>query len=194
MKKLLLLSNDVLLVFMLISCSGAGTTRTTNITAPYPPVSEPYYEIPRDLKDDYSRIETIERYRKYLDGIKIFIDPGHGGSDRKNKSIMGNIVEADVNLKVALYLKEFLEEAGIIVSMSRTEDETVELDARSTMANNSSADIFISIHHNASSTGGDFWTNYTSTFYHAREENDEYEPCERDIARYIQRDLSYEYN
>ncbi|MBZ0200449.1 MAG: N-acetylmuramoyl-L-alanine amidase, partial [Ignavibacteriaceae bacterium] len=33
--------------------------------------------------------------------------------------------------------------------------------------------------------------NYTSTYYHAKETDYEYEPSERDLARYVQRDLSY---
>ncbi len=38
---------------------------------------------------------------------------------------------------------------------------------------------------------GDNWTDYTSTYYHGFDTDYVYEPSERDIARYIQRDLSY---
>jgi hypothetical protein len=75
--------------------------------------------------------------------------------------------------------------------MSRLKDETVDLRKRYNMANKSGADIFISIHHNAPGGEGDNWTNYTSTYYHATEKDYVYEPCERDLARFIQRDLSY---
>ncbi len=151
----------------------------------------PLYEYPPDWKDLAKRDSVIKYYSIYLNGKKIFLDPGHGGEDRKNKSKNGEIIEADVNLKVALYLKDYLTKACVSVFMSREEDKTVPLLLRSELANNSKADLFISIHHNAPSKWEDYYTNYTSTYYHAKENNYEYEPCEKDIARYIQRDLSY---
>lgn len=151
----------------------------------------PLYEYPPNWKDISKRDSVINLYSKYLKGKKIFLDPGHGGEDRKNRSKNGEIIEADVNLKVALYLREYLEKAGVTVFMSREEDKTVPLLLRSELANNSNADLFISIHHNAPAKWEDDYTNYTSTYYHAKEDDYEYEPSERDIARYIQRDLSY---
>ncbi|AFN73573.1 cell wall hydrolase/autolysin [Melioribacter roseus P3M-2] len=151
----------------------------------------PLYELPPDWKEDSVRIKTIDRYTEFLEGRRIFIDPGHGGEDRRNKSRDGKIIEADVNLKVALYLKEYLEMAGAKVYMSRTEDITVPLQLRPKMADSVVAELFVSIHHNASSKEEDNYTNYTSTFYHARRGNYEYEPCNNDLAKYIQRDLSY---
>jgi len=60
-------------------------------------------------------------------GKKIFLDPGHGGEDRKNKNNTGDVVEADVNLRVALNLKKYLETAGAIVILSREEDKLLNL-------------------------------------------------------------------
>ncbi len=154
-------------------------------------INVPLYEYPADWKDELVRAKTINDYSRHLTGKKIFLDPGHGGEDRKNTSRSGKIVEADVNLKVALYLKEYLVKAGAEVYLSRAIDETVPLALRSEIANASGADLFISIHHNAPSKAEDDYTNYTSTYYHAKETDYEYEPSERDIARYIQRDLSY---
>ena len=178
-------------MLILVGCSSTTVTTTPDTNAPYPVVNIPYYEVPRELKDDYLRIETITKYKNYLVGKTFFIDPGHGGDDRRNKSITGAIVEADVNLKVALMLKDFLEEAGARVIMSRYGDDTVPLESRAYMANESGADVFISIHHNASANKQDYWTDYTTTYYHAADGYYEYEPCVRDLARYIQRDLAY---
>jgi N-acetylmuramoyl-L-alanine amidase len=164
-------------LLMLVSCSSA------------PVVS--LYEYPPDWKNFADREKTIAEYSKYLSGKKIFIDAGHGGEDRKNKSASGKIIEADVNLRVALNLKKYLAEAGATVFMSREEDKTVPLAERSTLANNSGAEIFISIHHNAPGKSEDDYTDYTSVYYHAKEINYEYEPCNHDIAKYIERDLSY---
>jgi N-acetylmuramoyl-L-alanine amidase len=151
----------------------------------------PMYEQPSDWKDIKAREEIFKTYTKYLTGRKIFLDPGHGGADRKNKSRSGKIVEADVNLNVAKHLKAFLEKTGAVVFMSRVEDSTVDLKARSEIANKSGAEIFISIHHNAGGNAEDYSSDYTSTYYHSNEEYFNYEPCCRDLARYIQRDLSY---
>ncbi len=151
----------------------------------------PLYELPPDWKNPADREKTIAEYSKYLKGEKIFLDPGHGGEDRKNKSRDGKIIEADVNLNVALHLKKYLEEAGAVVYMSREVDKTVPLAYRSELANNSGAGIFISIHHNAPAKDEDNYSDYTAVYYHAKESNYEYEPCNQDIARYIERDLSY---
>ena len=160
----------------------------TNCTTVY---NVPLYEPPADWMDTSTREKTITDYSKFLAGKKIFLDPGHGGEDRRNTSRSGKIVEADVNLKVGLYLKEYLDKAGVQILMSRVKDETVPLAVRSELANASGADMFISIHHNAPAKWEDDWSNYTSTYYHAKETDYEFEPCERDLARYIQRDLSY---
>lgn len=154
----------------------------------------PLYEIPGDWQPDSIRTKTIFSYSKYLSGKKIFLDPGHGGEDRRNKNAKGDVIEADVNLRVALNLKSYFEKAGCTVFISRDKDTTVQLGYRSELANKSGADVFISIHHNAPGKSDDIFTNYTSVYYHAKEVNYEYEPCNRDMARYVARDLSYVMN
>ncbi len=150
-----------------------------------------YYDIPVELKSPQAEQKFISDYSPYLNHRKIFLDPGHGGEDRKNRGYQGLAVEADVNLHVALYLRDFLEKGGAEVFMSRVTDKTVALKERSKLANQSGVDIFISIHHNAPPGEGDDYTNYTSVYYHSRENNYEFEPCRKDIARYIERDLAY---
>lgn len=154
-------------------------------------INVPLYDIPPDLKVDTLKLKTISSFSEYLKGKKIFLDPGHGGEDRKNSNRAGNVIEADVNLRVALNLRNYLIDAGALVVISRDIDKTVQLAYRSVLADSSGADLFVSIHHNAPAKWEDDWTNYTSTYYHAKETDYEYEPSERDVARYIQRDLSY---
>ncbi|MBI1937082.1 MAG: N-acetylmuramoyl-L-alanine amidase [Ignavibacteriales bacterium] len=151
----------------------------------------PLFEYPPDWKEAAKRDSVVKYYSKFLSGKKIFLDAGHGGEDRKNKNQDGNVVEADVNLKVVQNLRNYLNAAGVETILSRDEDKTVPLAYRSELANKSGADLFISIHHNAPAKWEDNYTNYTSTYYHAKETDYEYEPCERDLAKYIQRDLSY---
>jgi N-acetylmuramoyl-L-alanine amidase len=153
--------------------------------------SSVFYDIPYEFRFPEEKTRFIKKYSVYLQGKEIFLDPGHGGNDRSNTGYEGNAVEADINLSVALFLRDYLREAGAHVFMSRENDITVELKSRSLMANLSGADISLSIHHNAPGKEGDYWTNYTSTYYHAREDYYSFEPCEKDLAKYIQRDLAY---
>ena len=150
-----------------------------------------YYEIPIEFKNPQKKKNFLNTYSKFLSGKKIFIDPGHGGEDRKSIGPQKLTVEADANLNVALALRDFLREAGVEVVMSRETDKTVDLKERSYMADRSGAEIFISIHHNAPGNDGDKEINYTATYYHAKETDYEYEPSERDLAKYVQRDLAY---
>jgi len=150
-----------------------------------------YYEIPIEFKNPQKKKEFLNTYSKFLLGKKIFLDPGHGGDDRSSIGPQKLTVEADANLNVALALRDFLQEAGVEVVMSREIDKSVGLKERSYMADGSGAEIFISIHHNAPGSDSETWINYTSTYYHAKETDYEYEPSERDFAKYVQRDLAY---
>ncbi len=150
-----------------------------------------YYEIPTEFRFPEKKIEFTRNYYPFIAGRKIFIDPGHGGKELGNKGFESFEMEANLNLKVSLYLRDYLTQAGAVVFMSRTKDTTIDLKQRSIMADSSGADIFISVHHNASGSAENFWTDYTSTYYHSKEGNFNFEPCNRDLARYVQRDLSY---
>jgi N-acetylmuramoyl-L-alanine amidase len=81
--------------------------------------------------------------------MKVFIDPGHGGSEKANRGPTG-YVEADGVLDIALKLKPLLQR-HFDVKLSRETDITVPLYARSDMANAWGADILVSIHTNAAS-------------------------------------------
>jgi N-acetylmuramoyl-L-alanine amidase len=80
----------------------------------------------------------------------IVIDAGHGGKDPGTNGT--NFKEKDISLAVALKLEElfkkYLPEVKII--MTRRTDEFVELEERAQIANRAKADLFISIHCNAS--------------------------------------------
>lgn len=79
--------------------------------------------------------------------LVIVIDPGHGGYDGgANKYV----VEKDVNLTIANYLKEELQQyTNVKVYMTRTNDTYVSLGDRVSKALNWGADVVISIHNNA---------------------------------------------
>ena len=79
--------------------------------------------------------------------MNVFIDPGHGGSEKANRGPTG-YVEANGVLDIALRLKPLLQ-PHFDVKLSRETDITVPLYARSDMANAWGADILVSIHTNA---------------------------------------------
>ncbi|MFH1790787.1 MAG: N-acetylmuramoyl-L-alanine amidase [Candidatus Omnitrophota bacterium] len=81
---------------------------------------------------------------------KVVIDPGHGGKD-PGAIGWGGIREKDVVLDVARRLRdELYKDGGIDVVMTRNSDKFISLSQRSAIANNMKADLFVSIHANAS--------------------------------------------
>ncbi|MCR4395609.1 MAG: N-acetylmuramoyl-L-alanine amidase [Candidatus Saccharicenans sp.] len=81
---------------------------------------------------------------------RIVLDPGHGGSDPGCISPSG-LKEKDVALDLARRLKVLLETQGKFeVFVTRDKDETLPLEQRTALANQKAADLFISIHLNAS--------------------------------------------
>lgn len=81
---------------------------------------------------------------------RIVIDPGHGGHDTGTIGPTG-LMEKDVVLDVGLRLAKLLrEDAGSEVVMTRHDDTFIPLEERTAIANEKAADLFISIHANAS--------------------------------------------
>jgi N-acetylmuramoyl-L-alanine amidase len=80
----------------------------------------------------------------------VVIDPGHGGADDGAKGPAGSS-EKTIALSVARRLKAALEaRLGVRVILTRDGDTAVGLDERAAVANNNKADLFISLHANAS--------------------------------------------
>jgi len=79
---------------------------------------------------------------------RIVIDPGHGGHDPGAKA--RGLTEADLVLDVALRLEKLLKDAGVDVVMTRRTDAFVSLEERTAIANRVGADLFLSVHSNAS--------------------------------------------
>ncbi len=80
----------------------------------------------------------------------IVLDPGHGGKDPGAIGRTG-LREKDVTLSIAKKLKPILERRlGCRVILTRKRDKTLALDERTVIANANNADLFISIHVNAS--------------------------------------------
>ncbi|HZD60031.1 MAG TPA: N-acetylmuramoyl-L-alanine amidase [Anaerolineae bacterium] len=95
-------------------------------------------------------IPSAESTQTADDGrIIIAVDAGHGGNDSGAVAPSNGLKEKDVNLAVALKLRDLLKAASFEVVMTRSTDVYVGLSQRATIANNANADIFVSIHHNS---------------------------------------------
>ena len=80
---------------------------------------------------------------------RVVIDPGHGGND-PGAQVRG-LSEAELTLDVALRLEKLLQkQPGVEVVLTRRRDVYVTLEERTAIANRAGADLFLSIHTNAS--------------------------------------------
>lgn len=80
------------------------------------------------------------------------LDAGHGGSD--SGAVYNGRLEKNDNLRITLAVGERLARSGERVLYTRTDDSTVDLTYRSTMANSAGATYFVSFHRNSASTVG----------------------------------------
>ena len=81
---------------------------------------------------------------------RVVIDAGHGGHDPGAK-VQGGLTEAGLVLDIAQRLELLLrKQPGVDVIMTRRSDTYVALEERTDMANRADADLFVSIHANAS--------------------------------------------
>ncbi|MBD1912058.1 MULTISPECIES: N-acetylmuramoyl-L-alanine amidase [unclassified Leptolyngbya] len=81
-------------------------------------------------------------------GLTVVLDPGHGGYDPGAVG-RGGLEEEDVVLDVGLKVAQILEQQGVRVVMTRQGDTDIDLEPRVQIAENSNANIFVSIHANS---------------------------------------------
>ena len=91
--------------------------------------------------------ETAARGR--LNGIKVCLDPGHGGTDPGAVNEEYYLHESEINLDVAFGLQMLLEGAGAQVFLTRIDDSYLENYDRYTYCNEQAATILVSLHTNS---------------------------------------------
>ncbi len=116
-----------------------------------------YTSVELTLKDVNSVIERqneIVFYHKITEKVSsIVIDPGHGGVDPGAVGSKG-LYEKDVNLAISRMLRQYIKDSlKIDVILTRDRDLYLSLKERTNMANRNSADLFVSIHCNATKRG-----------------------------------------
>ncbi|GGA04747.1 germination-specific N-acetylmuramoyl-L-alanine amidase [Paenibacillus marchantiophytorum] len=125
--------------------------------------------------------KTWSEWNLPLSGKTIALDAGHGGPDGGASSKDG-VIEKDINLAITLQLRDYMQQAGALVLMTRETDtdlaepgtkgyskrKTEDLHNRADMINEKNADMFLSVHLN--SIPSPKWKG-AQTFYYANNPN-----------------------
>jgi len=140
---------------IVMDIQGDGTKTAKSKKYKYKPGSKPKYK-PRYKPKSSPSTDEVDSLRQAL-GLKIrtvVIDPGHGGHDPGAIGPKG-VKEKDINLKIAKELKKILDKKGKEIGLekvylTRSTDRFIPLEERTAIAKKLKADLFISIHCNAS--------------------------------------------
>lgn len=155
--------SDRMLALSVTQYSSARTTRTSannstsslpiNITPPPPRsvsnnnsswTNNPQNFTPYNSRSWQPNNNNSPRQSKTV----VVIDPGHGGKDPGAVGI-GGMQEKHVVMTISLEVARILEQQGIQVKLTRTNDYFISLQGRTEMANRMDADLFVSIHANS---------------------------------------------
>jgi N-acetylmuramoyl-L-alanine amidase len=168
-----------------------------NLPTDWQPIPNPRVDLPADHP---------------LAGLRICIDPGHGGQvwgpthgyTGGTRGAVTGLTESDANLRTAFFLWDLLTRAGADVTMTRLDEDRVtppapegqgareELHARDAIAEAASCDYFVAIHHNAPANDAD-QTNYTAVYYFDTSQyNDQYNADPAYVHRYPDEELNRE--
>jgi len=111
---------------------------------------EIFYDLEKKLSVVKKQNKIYEKYAKSLPPNKVIvIDPGHGGKDAGAVGTKTKY-EKRVVLSIALKTGKILQRRGYKVFYTRTKDKFIKLRDRTKYANKKNADLFLSIHANAS--------------------------------------------
>ncbi|GAB4074325.1 N-acetylmuramoyl-L-alanine amidase CwlD [Barrientosiimonas marina] len=142
---------------------------------------------------------TWETWSLPLSGQTIVIDPGHGGPDGGSVGGDDDALEKDIALDVAKKTRDFLQQSGALVYLTREEDTDLaaedtkglsrrkaeDIRKRMTFINDQDADLFITLHLNALSS--EKWHG-AQTFYHPDKEANKHlaESIQAEIKRNLE--------
>lgn len=107
---------------------------------------------PAFYEDEQAYYISLAKPQELYDHI-VVIDAGHGGVDEGTCSVDGKYHEKVYTLRISSQIESVLARQGVKVYMTRSKDEWVGKDSRTNFANKVDADLFVSIHCNASSVG-----------------------------------------
>ncbi|HSE14873.1 MAG TPA: N-acetylmuramoyl-L-alanine amidase, partial [Candidatus Deferrimicrobium sp.] len=128
------------------AAAGAPPENPAPPGGPAVPTASP--AIPAPVESPRAAVSPPAAARKHR--VRVMIDPGHGGKDPGATGPTG-LKEKDVVLAIGRRIREKLSRSGEFeVRMTRDEDVFIPLEERTAMANKGRADIFVSLHINAS--------------------------------------------
>jgi N-acetylmuramoyl-L-alanine amidase len=131
-----------------------ATNAPAAVDAPLPSLAAPVRQSAPPTTDPPANNATggLSMARQLGLGVsRIVIDPGHGGHDPGAKG--KGVAEAELVLDVALRLEKLLQKVpGVEVILTRRTDDFIPLPERTAIANREGADLFLSIHANASTS------------------------------------------
>lgn len=128
-------------------------------------------------------VSPREKYSKI-----VVIDPGHGGYDYG--AVRDKVREAHLNLAIAEYIREPLENEGIKVYFTRENDIFLSLETRPAFSTEIEADMFISIHQNTHSSSKE----QGMCVYYSKDNNDALENgfCSKVLGQKMIKNLYYD--
>lgn len=119
---------------------------------------------------------------------KVLIDAGHGGNDQGTYNPRTGTIEKDITIEIAnKVVDELSKDKNIQIIQTRTMDKSVSLNDRNEIAINNNADLFISIHCNATNDGSST-VQGIETFYWNKDDGS------YDLAKSIHDNLLYNSN
>jgi len=154
-----------LLILFLINIFLFTSFPSSSLCAPNPDDILPGIRIKKNILESDSNANHSENKEKRFLEEKLFIpfdfgrkkvyclviDPGHGGDDYGVVCSESGILEKDLTLDLAKRLKNLISEnTAHRVLLTRTVDHALSLIERTTFANHHKADLFLSLHFNAS--------------------------------------------
>lgn len=127
----------------IVSGEETNSEVSENITEIPTPKPENLTPTPTPIPKVTPAIDTTASYRGH-----VVVDAGHGGID--GGTVIDGVCEKDIDLEIALLLRDRLEEYGYTVTMTRTEDVFVGLSNRPKLANElGDVQALLSIHCNS---------------------------------------------
>jgi N-acetylmuramoyl-L-alanine amidase len=149
---------------LVIDCESAASTASTTKAVPAPaaiadPVAPPVVSPVLATTNEPLPVPPAPPNKNAAGGFslsrqlglgvaRIVIDPGHGGHDPGAQG--KGLNEADLTLDIALRVEALLQADGLEVVLTRRADVYIPLEERTAIANRENADLFLSIHANAS--------------------------------------------
>ncbi|GBR72382.1 hypothetical protein HP1_086 [Candidatus Termititenax spirochaetophilus] len=158
---------------MVLAFTQTKTDADTVHMPPTPALPPKTAVVPTPAVNTASAAQTVN----YLKGLKVAVIAGHGGSDPGAPSKQG-YVEKEITLEIAKRLRDALRAKGAVVFLNREEDKGMSLNDQAAFANNSKADVLISVHLNSFVNES---TNGAESFY--------YKPIDFDLAKAVHEEI-----